>query len=120
MLSSCKKIIPSLCSDKFLRISTLINYIIDYLFLFRYPDRSFRPPNPSGKMQESTGNGWNMEAVFQPAIFRISSGRFLSTSCAFRQYQGVGCQHVPPWKIPFLSSSPGIENRKDDFFCILS
>jgi hypothetical protein len=28
----------------------------------------------------------------------------------------TGCQHVPPWKIPFLSSSAGIENRKDDFF----
>jgi hypothetical protein len=36
-------------------------------------------------LQESTGNRWNMEAVFRPEIFRIFPGRFLSTSCAFRQ-----------------------------------
>jgi hypothetical protein len=36
-------------------------------------------------LQESTGNFWTMEAVFHPENFRIFFGKFLSTSCAFRQ-----------------------------------
>jgi hypothetical protein len=36
-------------------------------------------------LQESTRNRWNIEAVFRPENFRIFSGRFLSTSCAFQQ-----------------------------------
>ncbi len=36
-------------------------------------------------LQENTANRWTMEAVFQPEIIRIFSGKFLRTSCAFRQ-----------------------------------
>jgi hypothetical protein len=36
-------------------------------------------------LQESIGNRWNMEAVFRPENFRIFSGGFLPTSCAFRR-----------------------------------
>ncbi len=39
-------------------------------------------------LQESTGNHWNMEAVFRPENFRIFSGGFLPTSCAFQQEAG--------------------------------
>jgi hypothetical protein len=39
-------------------------------------------------LKENTGNRWSVEAVFQPEIFRIFSGGFLLTSCAFRQEPG--------------------------------
>ncbi len=39
-----------------------------------------------------------MEAVFRPEIFRIFSGRFLSTSCAFRQEPAVSGPDCSTWE----------------------
>ncbi len=50
-------------------------------------------------LQENTGNRWNIEAVFWLEIFRIFSGGFLPTSCAFQQ-EPVGNHRQKSRKFP--------------------
>jgi hypothetical protein len=52
-----------------------------------------------GILQANIRNRWNIEAVFQLEIFRIFSGGFLSTSCAFRQ-EPVGNHRQKSRKFP--------------------